>query len=105
MLDQLSDLQSKEQMLLETNRALSMKLDDMIGVRSHHHMGGGGWEGDEQNVTYAHHQAQSQGLYQPLECNPTLQIGYDNPVCSEQITATTQAQAQPGNGYIPGWML
>jgi len=30
---------------------------------------------------------------------------YDNPVCSEQITATTQAQAQPGNGYIPGWML
>lgn len=30
---------------------------------------------------------------------------YDNPVCSEQMTATTQAQAQPGNGYIPGWML
>ncbi|ESQ41557.1 hypothetical protein EUTSA_v10014493mg [Eutrema salsugineum] len=104
MLDQLSDLQSKEQMLLETNRALSMKLDDMIGVRSHH-MGGGGWEGNEQNVSYAHHQAQSQGLYQPLECNATLQIGYDNPVGSEQITATTQAQAQHGNGYIPGWML
>nr|BBJ25278.1 developmental protein SEPALLATA 1 [Isatis tinctoria] len=105
MLDQLSDLQSKEQMLLETNRALAMKLDDMIGVRSHHMGGGGEWEGNEQNVSYAHHQAQSQGLYQPLECNPTLQIGYDNPVCSEQITATTQAQAQPGNGYIPGWML
>ncbi|CAA7018136.1 unnamed protein product [Microthlaspi erraticum] len=105
MLDQLSDLQSKEQMLLETNRALAMKLDDMIGVRSHHMGGGGGWEGNEQNVSYAHHQAQSQGLFQPLECNPTLQIGYDNPVCSEQMTATTQAQAQPGNGYIPGWML
>jgi MADS-box transcription factor len=105
MLDQLSDIQNKEQMLLETNRALAMKLDDMIGVRSHHMGGGGGWEGGEQNVTYAHHQAQSQGLYQPLECNPTLQMGYDNPVCSEQITATTQAQAQQGNGYIPGWML
>ncbi|CAN6872963.1 unnamed protein product [Brassica oleracea var. botrytis] len=105
MLDQLSDLQSKEQMLLETNRALAIKLDDMIGVRSHH-MGGGGWEGNEQNVSYEHHhQAQPQGLFQPLECNPTLQIGYDNPVGSEQITATTQAQAQPGNGYIPGWML
>ncbi|KAF8118008.1 hypothetical protein N665_0006s0012 [Sinapis alba] len=102
MLDQLSDLQTKEQMLLETNRALAMKLDDMIGVRSHH-MGGGGWEGNEHNVSYAHHQAQSQGLFQPLECNPTLQMGYDNPVCSEQITATTQAQAQPG--YIPDWML
>ncbi|KAL0735802.1 hypothetical protein Bca4012_012012 [Brassica carinata] len=105
MLDQLSDLQSKEQMLLETNRALAMKLDDMIGVRSHHMGGGGGWEGNEQNVSYEHHQAQPQGLFQPLECNPTLQMGYDNPVCSEQITATTQAQAQPGNGYIPGWML
>nr|VDD19442.1 unnamed protein product [Brassica rapa] len=118
MLDQLSDLQSKEQMLLETNRALAIKLDDMIGVRSHHMGGGGGWEGNEQNVPYEHHhQAQSQGLFQPLECNPTLQIGflvlrgpynlrwYDNPVGSEQITTTTQAQAQPGNGYIPGWML
>ncbi|KAG2333846.1 hypothetical protein Bca4012_016545 [Brassica carinata] len=103
MLDQLSDLQTKEQMLLETNRALAMKLDDMIGVRSHHMGGGGGWEGNEHNVSYAHHQAQSQGLFQPLECNPTLQMGYDNPVCSEQITATTQAQAQPG--YIPDWML
>ncbi|CAH8328142.1 unnamed protein product [Eruca vesicaria subsp. sativa] len=103
MLDQLSDLQSKEQMLLETNRALAMKLDDMIGVRSHHM--GGGWEGNEQNVSYEHHQGQPQGLFQPLQCNPTLQMGYDNPVCSEQMTATTQAQAQPGNGYIPGWML
>ncbi|KAJ0261011.1 Developmental protein SEPALLATA 1 [Hirschfeldia incana] len=103
MLDQLSDLQTKEQMLLETNRALAMKLDDMIGVRSHHMGGGGGWEGNEHNVAYAHHQAQSQGLFQPLECNPTLQMGYDNPVCSEQITATTQAQAQ--TGYIPDWML
>ncbi|CAN8300049.1 unnamed protein product [Cochlearia groenlandica] len=107
MLDQLSDLQTKEQMLLETNRSLAMKLDDMIGVRSHHMGGGGGggWEGNEQNVSYAHHQVQSQGLYQPLECNPTLQMGYENPVCSEHIPATTQAQAQHGNGYIPGWML
>lgn len=48
----------------------------MIGVRSHQMGGGGGgWEGNEQNVSYAHHQAQSQGLFQPLECNATLQIG------------------------------
>ena len=48
----------------------------MIGVRSHHMGGGGGWEGNEQNVPYEHHhQAQPQGLFQPLECNPTLQIG------------------------------
>ncbi|XP_010549963.1 PREDICTED: developmental protein SEPALLATA 1 [Tarenaya hassleriana] len=102
MIDQLSELQSREQMLLEANRALSMKLDEMVGARTHHI--GGGWEGSEQNVTYGH-QPQPQGLFQPLECNPTLQIGYNNPECPEQMTATTQAPAQAGNGYIPGWML
>ncbi|KAF2556313.1 hypothetical protein HID58_069098 [Brassica napus] len=104
MLDQLTDLQGKEHMLLEANRALSIKLEDMIGVRSHQI--GGAWEGgDQQNVAYGHHQAQSQGLFQSLECDPTLQIGYSHPVCSEQMAVTTQGQNQPGNGYIPGWML
>lgn len=46
----------------------------MIGVRSHHI--GGTWEGgDQHNVAYGHHQAQSQGLFQSLECDPTLQMG------------------------------
>lgn len=46
----------------------------MIGVRNHHM--GGAWESDDQqNVAYGHHQAQSQGLFQPLQCDPTLQIG------------------------------
>lgn len=46
----------------------------MIGVR-HHHIGGA-WEGgDQHNVAYGHPQAHSQGLYQSLECDPTLQIG------------------------------
>ncbi|KAL0691874.1 hypothetical protein Bca4012_091553 [Brassica carinata] len=106
MLDQLTDLQGKEHILLEANRALSMKLEDMIGVRSHQI--GGAWEGgDQHNVAYGHHQAQSQGLFQSLECDPTLQMGYNHPVCSEQMAVTAQGQSsQPGNnGYIPGWML
>ncbi|KAF2600114.1 hypothetical protein F2Q68_00007635 [Brassica cretica] len=83
-----------------------MKLEDMIGVRSHQI--GGAWEGgDQQHVAYGHHQAQSQGLFQSLECDPTLQMGYNHPVCSEQMAVTAQGQSsQPGNnGYIPGWML
>ncbi|XVE78579.1 hypothetical protein DITRI_Ditri13aG0157300 [Diplodiscus trichospermus] len=98
MLDQLSDLQNKEQMLMEANRALSIKLEE-ISARNQFQAS---WEGGEQSVTFSNQQAQSQGLFQPLECNPTLQIGY-NPVASDQIAATTHAHQV--NGFIPGWML
>ncbi|XP_022759170.1 developmental protein SEPALLATA 1-like isoform X2 [Durio zibethinus] len=98
MLDQLSDLQNKEQMLMEANRALSMKLDE-ISARNQFRAS---WEGGEQSVSFNNQQAQSQELFQPLECNPTLQIGY-NPVASDQIAATSHAQQV--NGFIPGWML
>ncbi|XP_016692852.2 uncharacterized protein [Gossypium hirsutum] len=33
------------------------------------------WEGGEQSVAFTNQQAQYMGLFQPLECNPTLQIG------------------------------
>ena len=36
-------------------------------------VGGGG----EHSNNYAHHHAQSQGFFQPLDCNSTLQIGLD----------------------------
>ncbi|KAM7280061.1 hypothetical protein ACFE04_007195 [Oxalis oulophora] len=89
MLDQLCDLQSKEHALVEGNRTLAMKLDELMR-RS--------WESSEQNMSS--YGQQSQGLFQPLECNPTLQIGYSNP---DQMTATTSGQQV--NGFIPGWML
>ncbi|CAL0318751.1 unnamed protein product [Lupinus luteus] len=53
-----------------------------------------------------HINGHSQGSFQPLECNPTLQIGHDyryNNVASDQINSTTQAQHV--NGLVPGWML
>ncbi|KAK9271540.1 hypothetical protein L1049_001900 [Liquidambar formosana] len=98
MLDQLSDLQNKEQALLESNKALVRKLDE-INAKNHLRLS---WEGGEQSIPYGQQQAQSQGIFQPLECNPTLQIGY-NPVGSDQMAASSHAQQV--NGFIPGWML
>ncbi|KAH9739667.1 Developmental protein SEPALLATA 1 [Citrus sinensis] len=60
------------------------------------------WEGSEQQLGYNPQHTQTQGLFQPIECNPTLQIGY-NPSCSDQMTATSHAQQV--SGFIPGWML
>ncbi|KAG8659654.1 agamous-like MADS-box protein MADS2 [Manihot esculenta] len=98
MLDQLSDLQNKEQLLLEANRALTIKLDEISARNSLR----SSWEGGEQSMSYGQQHPQSQELFQPLECNPTLQIGY-NPVGTDQMNATTHAQQV--NGFIPGWML
>ncbi|CAI0454482.1 unnamed protein product [Linum tenue] len=109
MLDQLSDLQNKEQLLLESNRALAIKLDEICSRNSMRPS----WEGEDHNMSYGdqHHNphAQSQGFFQHLDCNPTLQIGY-SPVVTDQMTATTHAQQQQHqqqqvNGFVPGWML
>lgn len=98
MLDQLADLQNKEQLLLEANRALTVKLDEMNTKTQLRQT----WEGSEQHIAYNPQHPQTQGLFQPIECNPTLQIGY-NPSCSDQMTATTAGQQV--NGFLPGWML
>nr|AET98846.1 SEPALLATA1 [Passiflora edulis] len=97
MLDQLADLQNKEHLLLEANRTLTIKLDE-ISARNQLRQ----WEDGEQSVPYGHQQAHSQGLFHALECNPTLQIGY-NSVGSDQIPASSHSQQV--NGFIPGWML
>ncbi|XP_057757533.1 agamous-like MADS-box protein MADS2 isoform X1 [Arachis stenosperma] len=108
MLDQLTDLQNKEQILVDVNRTLSMKLDEINSRNQYRQQS---WEaGDQSMHQYAapHNAHSSQGFFQPLECNPTLQIGSDyryNGVGSDQITATTTTQAQQVSGFIPGWML
>ncbi|KAL9424774.1 hypothetical protein AB3S75_029652 [Citrus x aurantiifolia] len=89
---------TKEQLLLDTNRALTIKLDE-INAKTQLRPS---WEGGEQQLGYNPQHAQTQGLFQPIECNPTLQIGY-NPSCSDQMTATSHAQQV--SGFIPGWML
>ncbi|XWS23066.1 hypothetical protein CRYUN_Cryun29cG0089800 [Craigia yunnanensis] len=94
MLDQLSDLQRKEDILLETNRNLRRKLDESTSaLRS-------SWETGEQSIPYNHPPPQSEGFFEPLQCSSSVQIGY-NPTVTDQATATVSAPS----GFIPGWML
>ncbi|KAL6553070.1 Alpha-glucosidase 2 [Orobanche gracilis] len=86
MLDQLSELQAKLEEMYTANHIQQ----SWVG-------------GGEQNNTYSHQHAQSQGFFHPLDCNSTLQIGYNGPVSSSQMTAATDVQNV--NGLIPGWML
>ncbi|OMO93535.1 Transcription factor, K-box [Corchorus capsularis] len=101
MIDQLSDLQRKEEALLETNRGLRRKLDESTSaLRS-------SWEAGEQSIPYNNNNnnppphRQSEGFFEPLQCSSSMQIGY-NPAVTDQVTTAT---ASPPNGFIPGWML
>ncbi|GLT44090.1 hypothetical protein SLA2020_180060 [Shorea laevis] len=99
ILDQVADLQSREQMLTEANKALRNKLEDawaQVPLRL-------AWEAGGQNVQYGRPPPQSEGFFQPLGGNSTLQIGY-NPVVSAEMTTMGQ-NLQNVSGYIPGWML
>uniref|UniRef100_A0AAU7LJG1 MADS52 n=1 Tax=Hippophae rhamnoides TaxID=193516 RepID=A0AAU7LJG1_9ROSA len=98
MLDQLTDLQNKEQMLIEANRALTIKFDELS---SRNHQLRQTWDGGAQNMGYAPQHAQSQGFFQALDCNPSLQIGY--PAGGSDMTSTSNGQQC--NVFIPGWML
>ncbi|XP_016466966.1 agamous-like MADS-box protein MADS2 isoform X2 [Nicotiana tabacum] len=99
MLDQLTDLQSKEKLWLEANKVLERKLEEIYAENNLQQP----WGGGEQSITYGQQHAQSQGFFQPLDCNSILQIGYDPITTSSQITAVTNAQNV--NGMVPGWML
>ncbi|XVF85779.1 hypothetical protein PTKIN_Ptkin17bG0144900 [Pterospermum kingtungense] len=95
MLDQLSDLQRKEETLLEANRNLRKKLEESTStLRS-------SWETGEQSIPYNHLPPQSEGFFEPLQCSSSsMQIGY-NPTDTDHAAATASAPS----GFIPGWML
>ncbi|KAL9433397.1 hypothetical protein AB3S75_028266 [Citrus x aurantiifolia] len=104
MVDQLSDLQKREQVLLELNKGLRKKLDESNIAHQvpPHRLA---WEAASagQNITYNRYPVQSEGFFQPLSGgNPILQIGY-NPMGSEE--AHIPVHAQNVTGFIPGWML
>nr|ADC79693.1 SEPALLATA1-like protein [Akebia trifoliata] len=101
LFDQLSDLQRKEQMLHEANRTLRRKLDENSTEIPNLQLS---WDASGgQNMAYGRQNLPSDGFFQPLECNSTLQIGY-NPVDQDQIN-NGQTSAQNVNCFIPGWML
>ncbi|KAK4567960.1 hypothetical protein RGQ29_003648 [Quercus rubra] len=99
MLDQLVDLQNREHMLVEANRSLRKKLDESNNAQVPFRQA---WEAGGQSIQYSQLPPQSEGFFQPLGGNSTLQIGY-NPVASEEMNVG--APAQNVHGFIPGWML
>ncbi|CAI9093181.1 OLC1v1028617C2 [Oldenlandia corymbosa var. corymbosa] len=95
MLDQLSDLQRKEHALNEANKTLKHRLMEGNQVNLQ-------WNPNAQDVGYGRQHGQphqGDGFYHPLDCEPTLQIGYHQ---NDPITV-----AAPGpsvNNYMAGWL-
>ncbi|CAK9144326.1 unnamed protein product [Ilex paraguariensis] len=94
MLDQLSDLQRKEQALTEANRTLRQRLMEGNQLSSFQ------WNPHAQDAGYGRQLAPPQGdaFFHQLESEPTLQIGF-------QHDPITVAAAGPSvNNYMPGWL-
>nr|UPY89964.1 MADS transcription factor [Consolida ajacis] len=87
MLNELSNLQIQEERLREANRALRIKIDEST---------------TENRIRVYHQTPQTHTFFHPLECNSTLQIGFNH-----EATQPRNAQPQQQNytGFLPGWML
>ncbi|RZB50003.1 MADS-box transcription factor 1 isoform B [Glycine soja] len=93
MLDQLSDLQRKEHFLGESNRDLRQRLEEFqINPLQ--------LNPSAEDMGYGRHPGQPQGhaLFQPLECEPTLQIGYH----PDPVSVVTEGPSM--NNYMAGWL-
>ncbi|XAR64379.1 hypothetical protein NMG60_11024691 [Bertholletia excelsa] len=92
MLDQLTDLQRREHTLNEANRSLKQRLLEGNQVNPLQ------WNPSVQDVGYSQQPAQPQGdgFFHPLECEPTLQIGY-------QTEPITVAAGPSVTNYMP-WL-
>ncbi|KAK9117578.1 hypothetical protein Sjap_016525 [Stephania japonica] len=102
MLDQLSDLQRREQMLSEANKTLRRRLEE--GSQANPHQ----WDPSVQ-MAFARSQAQAQaqaqvqgeGYFHPtIDCEPTLQIGSYQ---TEQITVATAGPSSM-NTFMGAWL-
>ncbi|NP_001234380.1 MADS-box protein EJ2 isoform X1 [Solanum lycopersicum] len=101
MLDQLADLQQKEQMLAESNRLLRRKLEESVAGFPLRLC----WEdgGDHQLMHQQNRLPNTEGFFQPLGLHSSSpHFGY-NPVNTDEVNAA--ATAHNMNGFIHGWML
>ncbi|XP_004490240.1 agamous-like MADS-box protein MADS2 isoform X4 [Cicer arietinum] len=96
MLDQLSDLQRKEEMLLETNNILRNKLEEInVALQPT-------WEAREQNAHYSCHPPQSEEYYEKAHSN-TLQIGCNSSGLNES-REVIGSSAHNVSDFMHGWM-
>ncbi|KAG6531773.1 hypothetical protein ZIOFF_001096 [Zingiber officinale] len=96
MLDQLTDLQRREQMLCEANKALKRRLDESSQANQQL------WDPSAHAVAYGRQQPQPQGdgFFQPIECEPTLQIGYH----PDQMAIAATTPGPSVSNYMSGWI-
>ncbi|XP_021745303.1 agamous-like MADS-box protein AGL9 homolog isoform X2 [Chenopodium quinoa] len=94
MVDQLTDLQRKEHMLNEANRTLKQRLIEANQASSLQ------W-GNVQDVGYGRQPAQPHDdtFFHPLDCEPTLQMGYQ----PDAVNAAAAAGAN-ANNFLPNWL-
>ncbi|XP_061363772.1 MADS-box transcription factor 1-like isoform X1 [Gastrolobium bilobum] len=94
MLDQLSDLQRKEHLLSEANRSLRQRQLDGYQINQLQLNHG------VEDMGYVRHPAQTHGdaIFQPLECEPTLQIGYQ----PDPVSVVTAGPSM--SNYMAGWL-
>ncbi|RVX02618.1 MADS-box protein EJ2 [Vitis vinifera] len=114
MLDQLSDLQRKEQILMEANNALRRKENlnpsafssGLEFLQLSNLMQKVAWDQHGKLPHIIYHiiakPVQSEDFFEPLQCDSTLQIGY-NPVLRVEMNGASTTQNV--NGFIPGWMV
>nr|O65874.1 RecName: Full=MADS-box transcription factor 1 [Pisum sativum]CAA11258.1 MADS-box transcription factor [Pisum sativum] len=97
MLDQLGDLQRKEHLLCEANRALRQRMEGYQINSLQLNL-------SAEDMGYGrHHQGHTHGdelfQVQPIECEPTLQIGYHQGDPGSVVTAGPSM-----NNYMGGWL-
>ncbi|KAB2014981.1 hypothetical protein E1A91_D09G274200v1 [Gossypium mustelinum] len=102
MLDQLHDLHNREKLLVDANKSLRRKLEELSTQVPQ----GLAWDniGGPSIPPYNRlTAAQSEAFFHPLGANCSSQIGYSNDVVSDEMNAAVHSQNV--NGYFPGWML
>ncbi|XP_051122475.1 agamous-like MADS-box protein MADS4 [Andrographis paniculata] len=104
MLDTLTDLQRKEHALNEANKSLKQRLMEVSQISLQ-------WNPNPnpQDVVVGYGRQAPQphpdgGFYHPLDCEPTLHIGYHPDPMAAAAAAAAAAAGPSVNNYISGWL-
>ncbi|KAF8018403.1 hypothetical protein BT93_H3327 [Corymbia citriodora subsp. variegata] len=111
MLDQLSDLQHREQLLQEANKALNQQLMEGYQVNalqlSQHAEEVAGYchpPPPPPLPPQPHAQHHSEAFFHPLECEPTLQMGMMDCRYQPDPMSSVVTGGPSTNNFMPGWL-